>query len=327
MSELHDLVLKHGREAARQMVNTKHEKLAVDMAADILAEECDRMGITHSGFCLTALPHRRQVTKSHGGETSEQTIWRKEGHRVTLLVESGHDRDMAPIGIPYGPKARIQLIYLQTKAIQTGSPIVEMGGSMHEWFTRVGITGGGAQYREVREQSRRISACRLTFLEESDVAEIRHNGAFVENAITFKDNADHRQGSLWQDTVELNATFFKKLKEHPVPIWEPALRQISSKSMTIDIYIWLSYRLHVIEKPTPISWLSLFSQFGSSFSALKHFKPEFVRNLTFALAVYPEARIEENANGLVLYPSPSPIPSNTVSLAGIKGLGRQITKA
>ena len=38
--------------------------------------------------------------------------------------------------------------------------------------------------------------------------------------------------------------FFKILKAHPVPVWEPAIRGIAGKSMSIDIYIWLAYRLH-----------------------------------------------------------------------------------
>jgi hypothetical protein len=172
----------------------------------------------------------------------------------------------------------------------------------------VGISVGGSQYAEIRKQARRISACRLTFLEEDDTTEKRSNGAFVENAIHFKETADARQGSLWQETVELNHTFFKKLKEHPVPVWEPALRQIIDLPVSIDIYIWLSYRLHAIGHATPISWLSLHQQFGSSYKAVRQFRPEFIRNLTFALAVYPEAKVDEDKDGLVLYPSRPPIP-------------------
>ncbi|MDA8250392.1 MAG: replication protein RepA [Rhodospirillales bacterium] len=300
MSRIHDLVLTHGRDVARSMVSTKHEKLAIDMAAEILAEESERLGITHSGFCLTALPYK----------DCKQPLWRKEGHKVTLLVESGRDRNEDYIGIPYGAKARVQLLYLQTRAIQTNNPVVELGGSLHEFLRRVGISVGGSQYAEIRKQARRISACRLTFLEEDEVSEKRSNGAFVENAIHFKEKNDARQGTLWQDTVELNGTFFKKLKEHPVPVWEPALRQIIDLPVAIDIYIWLAYRLHAIDAPTSISWLSLHQQFGGSYKAVRQFRPEFLRNLTFALAVYPEAKVEEGKGGLVLHPSRPPIPES-----------------
>jgi len=304
MLRVQDLVLKHGRDMARSMVTTKHEKLAVDMAAELLAEESDRLGITHSGFCLTALPYK----------DPKASLWRKDGHQITLLVESGRDKDEQFIGVPYGAKARVQLLYLQTRAIQTNSPVVELGGSMHEFLKRVGISVGGSQYAEIRKQARRISACRLTFIEDNDVAEIRNNGAFVENAIMYKEQADTRQGTLWQDTVELNGTFFKKLKEHPVPVWEPALRQIIDLPVAIDLYIWLAYRLHVLKKATPISWLSLHQQFGSSYKNMRQFKPEFLRNLTFALAVYADAKVDETKEGLVLHPSRPPIPENVTAL-------------
>jgi len=304
MLRVQDLVLAHGRDAARAMVTTKHEKLAIDMAAELLSEESDRLGITHSGFCLTALPYKE----------CKSPVWRKDGHQVTLLVESGRDKNEEFIGIPYGAKARVQLLYLQTRAIQTNNPVVELGGSMHEFLKRVGISVGGSQYAEIRKQARRISACRLTFIEDNDIAEIRNNAAFVENAILFKDTGDARQGTLWQDTVELNGTFFKKLKEHPVPVWEPALRQIIDLPVAIDIYIWLAYRLHVLKKATPISWLSLHQQFGGSYKNVRQFKPEFLRNLTFAMAVYADARVDETKDGLILHPSRPPIPENVTSL-------------
>ena len=67
---------------------------------------------------------------------------------------------------------------------------------MHAWLARMGISGGGKNYRLVSEQARRISACRLTFLTEIPGAEFRQNGAFVQDAV-----ADERQRALWQDRV------------------------------------------------------------------------------------------------------------------------------
>ena len=320
LQDVRHLVLSHGRDVARSIVFSKAEREAVDIAADMFEEEKDRIGITHSGFCLTALPHRRQEICGADGKKSELTIWRREGHNVTLLIESGYDRDLKPIGIPFGPTARIQIIYLLTRAIQTDSPIVEMGQSMHAWFNRVGLPIGGAQYQQVKEQSRRISACRLTFLEEAEKCEVRTNASFVERAISFKQDLDPRQGLLWQDTVKLNPDFFSKVKAHPVPLFEPALKKLASKSMALDTYIWLAYRLHSLQRPTPISWISLFSQFGAGYRDVKHFKPEFRRNLLFATAAYPDANISESDTGLVLHPSRPPVPAATaVSMAGAGG--------
>lgn len=112
MGDVHRLILQHGIDGARAMAETKAGRQAVDAAAFVLAEEENRLGITHAGFAMTSLPHKR----------IEDGFWRREGHRTTLLVESGRNRNGALIGVPYGSIARLILLYLQTEAIRTGSP-------------------------------------------------------------------------------------------------------------------------------------------------------------------------------------------------------------
>lgn len=73
--------------------------------------------------------------------------------------------------------ARLILLYLQTEAVRTNDPEVELGRSMHAWLSRMGISAGGKNYKLVGEQARRISACRLTFLTEMPGAELRQNGS------------------------------------------------------------------------------------------------------------------------------------------------------
>ena len=62
--------------------------------------------------------------------------------------------------------------------------------------------------------------------------------------------------SLWQERVLLNEEFYRALREHPVPVSEAALRAIGPRSMVIDIYIWLAYRLHALRRDVEVSWQS-----------------------------------------------------------------------
>ena len=78
--------------------------------------------------------------------------------------------------------------------------------------------------------------------------------------------------------------------------------------MAIDIYIWLAYRLHVLTKPTSISWISVHTQFGAGFKHIRQMKPSFIEALGMALAVYPEASVRLEQEGLILYPSAPAIP-------------------
>jgi hypothetical protein len=180
------------------------------------------------------------------------------------------------------------------------------------------LTSGGKTYQLVAEQARRISACRLTFFTDRDNgAETRHNGAFVQDAITFASVVDDDQPTLWQDCVRLDPSFWRSLREHPVPVREEAIRAIGTRSLAIDVYIWLAYRLHSLAKPTAISWTALYAQFGAGFRLIRQIKPTFIEALNLALAVYPEARVDIEKQGLTLHPSPSAVPKTEAKRLGI----------
>ena len=132
---------------------------------------------------------------------------------------------------------------------------------MNAWLTAMGITVGGKTYQIVREQSRRISRCRLTFFRRTEQAEFVTNGAFVRDAILPANPDAPEQLPLWQERVRLDEGFYQSLIDHPLPIREAAIRQISNRSMAIDLYIWLAYRLHVLKGPVEIGWPALKRQF------------------------------------------------------------------
>jgi hypothetical protein len=95
-TRLHHLVLIHGRERARELVTAKLRPL-VDIAAEVMADESQRIGISYTGFCLTSLPHKRLL--------DDQT-WEKKGHRVTLWVEPGRMKvrgKLSPMAFPMAP--------------------------------------------------------------------------------------------------------------------------------------------------------------------------------------------------------------------------------
>ena len=79
MGEVHNLIFRHGAEGARARAETKAGRQAIDAAAALLAEEETRLGITHAGFAMTSLPHRRIA----------ESLWTRQGNRTKLLVESG----------------------------------------------------------------------------------------------------------------------------------------------------------------------------------------------------------------------------------------------
>ena len=172
---------------------------------------------------------------------------------------------------------------------------------MQVWLGRMGLSIGGNSYRLVKEQAKRISLCRLTFFGELADRQILRNGAFVEGAITMSDTPS--RPFLWQDRVRLDEAFYQALRDHPVPVNEASLRAIGPRSMALDVYIWLAYRLHALKRDTEVSWQALYAQFGGGFKRPRAFRAQFLESLELAVAVYPGARLEVTERGVKLSPS------------------------
>ncbi len=307
------LVLVHGRDQARTMVEPEQRPL-VDIAAEVLSDDAGRIGISYSGFCMTGLPHKR---------LTDEQVWEKHGHRVTLLVEPGRmkhrTRPAQVVGVPYGARARMILLYLQTQAVRTGSREVELGRSLHNWLGRMGLSWGGETGRALREQATRIAACSLRFFWEGETTDGWVKGGFVRSGLRFHDrDGNDRQGDLWEDRVVLDEVFYDALRKHPVPLREAALRELADRSAGLDLYIWLAYRLHTLNGTTLVRWPALREQFGTGYGELRFFRRDFPKMLAPAVAAYPEARVEIEDDGVVLYPSPSPVAPRVVALGGVR---------
>lgn len=292
MADVHQLILRQGIEEARRQAVTKHERLVVEAAYQVLSEDAEKMGFSYSGFALTSLPHKPQ----------RDSIWRREGHAVTLVLQSGADRTGKFLGLPYGSYARYILLFLQSQAVKTSSREIELGRSMRVWLGSMGLSIGGTTYRLVNEQARRISGCTLTFFADRGNTELMRRGGFVDGAITMTDVMSDQPG-LWQERVLLNEEFYRALREHPVPLAESALRAIGPRSMVIDIYIWLAYRLHALTRDVEVSWPALHAQFGAGYGRLRDFRADFIAGLDLAVATYPDARVSAGEEGLTLRPS------------------------
>lgn len=298
MGELHDLLERQGKQLTLQGM---FDRRVVEAAAAYLGDEDGGTGFLYTGWCQASLPHRR---------LPDEKGWQVESDRITLVVEPGMrpgaNGSPTPVGVPYGSRARLIMLYLQTEALRTGSCEVELGRSLRDWLSRMGIPQGGKSIREVREQAERISRCRLTFHIRQGIRTGMFNQQIVDGAL-FLDVESQTQGTLFVEKARLSQAFYEQLKRHPLPLEEAAIRAINNNSMAIDVYAWLAYRLHSLSTPRPVTWMALKSQFGQGFKAIRDFKVTFRQNLTLAMAVYPAAKVDMDERGVVLYPSRPPV--------------------
>lgn len=173
---------------------------------------------------------------------------------------------------------------------------------MRMWLSSMNLSIGGSTYKKVGEQARRISGCSLPFFTDRAGAEIRSHGRFVKTKITMT-SVIGDQPALWQDRVLLDEDFYRALRDHPVPVSESARHAIGPRSLVIDIYIWLAYRLHALKRDLQVSWPVLYDQFGAGFDRLRRFREHFIEGIAMAAAAYPEARVAMGERGVILRPS------------------------
>ena len=308
MGAVHQLLLEFGKDEA---LKAEHDRRVVEAAAAYLSAEENEIGFLYSGWAQAALPHRR---------LPDDEIWQVETDRVTLLVQPGARPGKPPvqIGVPYGSRARLILLYLQSEALRTGSREINLGRSLNEWLRRLGIPVGGRSAKDVRDQAERISRCRMSFQIVQGGRSGLVNQSIMDTAM-FVEEDEGGRGRMLLETATLSQMFFDQLKKHPVPIEEAAVRQIANNSLALDVYCWLAYRLHALPGPTPITWKALHVQFGQAFARRDHFRQQFKHTLELALSVYPTAKVDVHDKGITLLPSPPPVAKTPPKLVALPG--------
>jgi hypothetical protein len=310
MAELHGLIALHGREGAKLLVPESEHRL-IDLAANVMENSQSETGITYSGFCLTSLPHR---------QIGETELWKRPGENLTLVVMPGSLRiggEIVQFGVPFGSRARMILLYLQSQAQRTGSPEVELGRSMRDWMMRMNVPLGGKSSGLVREQANRLSACNLAFFYHGEEGEGFEKGSIIKSGFRFANTNDLERPNAWVDRVRLDDHFYRALMSSPVALREAAVREISGKSLSLDIYIWLAYLLPTLRQDKAVEWAALYRQFGAGYDEPRLFRRRFLDPLKTALAVYPEAKIKLIDKGLLLSPSRTPVEARIHAVAAI----------
>ena len=92
-----------------------------------------------------------------------------------------------------------------------------------------------------------------------------------------------------------------------MPVREEAIKAIGTRSLAIDIYIWLAYRLHALPKITAVSWTAIHAQFGAGFRLVRQIKPTFMDALAVALLAGAREFHDIQRSSAVYCPSTLPV--------------------
>jgi hypothetical protein len=294
------------------MALSKVQRRLLDAGEAIMADTPDELAFQHTCLAQTCLPHRRP------SDTIRR--WQRDQGRAHLLIVAGeawHEKEQRffEIGLPYGPKARLILMHLNSEALRQNSPVVEVESSLTAFVRRIqDRPPTGPEIRAYKEQLIRLSAATVRLAigrgEYSLQVDTKIIGAF-----DLWLDKEARQRMLWPSTVRLSLDYFESLKRHAVPLDERALAVLAHSALALDLYCWLAQRLHRTPSAGQfIPWPALHEQFGQGFGLIRKFRKFFLEQLTQVRVAYPEARVNIDQRGLVLWPSPPPVPERVTIL-------------
>jgi len=323
MAEIHRQLMLFGAEALRRTASAiddpglrRRELGRIEAASNAMGELADdELAFTHSGLCQTCLPHARP--------DSNDAIWERSSGRFHLMVSPGvvrgADGRAARVGVPYGTRARLIMIFLQTEGVRGRT--VNLGPSMSAWIRSLGlpVTGGPrGTIQAIREQSLRIARCEFTLQWNAPASSpgggeqmIIRDQRLVSGLSLWQGQEDG-EGPGWSATVELTSEFHEHLRQHAVPLARDAIAHLKDNSLGLDLYTLLAYRLQRLERPLLLRWQALAAQVGSDTTRVSHLAQRVKAVLPDVLAVYPDAEVEVVHHGLKLMPSRPPVPKTLV---------------
>jgi len=259
----------------------------------------------HSVLCQTGMPYR---------DPGIVRTWERTNGRVQLRIEAGSVfrselKAFAPVGLPFGPRARCVLYHLNAQALRLRSRTLDLESSLTGFISRtLGVDPNGRNVRGVKDQLMRLAAARfaLGYCEGSKGVTVQ--GTFVTGLELW---APRGQGERvpWPVAVTLSEEYYAGLIRHAVPLRESAIRALAHNAMALDVYAWLAQRLRRVkgQDSALIPWPALHEQFGADYQHRHHFRAVFVRTLHQVQAAYPQARLAIERDGLRLRPSVPPV--------------------
>jgi Plasmid encoded RepA protein len=320
LDEPHQQIDLIGLDEARRIALTNPNKSTrarmlrrVEDAHDLLSEmpALEDVAFAHSALCQVFLPHKRPA--------DNHTPWRRQSGRATLWVRPGlmrerrGDKDDALndyVGVPFGPKARLIMIFMQSEVRKRKTREIFLGKNLSSFMRALELpnTGGprGAIV-QVKEQFKRIVRSSFTIQFDGDDTVSISDTNLVEGL-----HMSNLSSEDWTATIQLSQSFFNHLMKHAVPLDRRGIAHLSNNSLGLDLYALFAHRLPRLNRELRLSWEKLQEQIGSEYKQPRDLSRAVRTVLPEVKIAYPHANVEVGKGGLVLRPSKEVVPKTMV---------------
>jgi hypothetical protein len=295
---------------ARSRALSPVKRRVIESSVKIRGELPDEVVYQHSVFCQTVLPYR--------DPGPDVRTWEREQGYASLLLEAGHIKGpkgkYVPVGLPYGPTARLILTYLNTQALQTHNRVIEVHDGLTAFVRRLqGFSPNGQQIARTKEQLLRLSGCVVRIAYDLGERTSKQGNCTIVSGLELWEKEGER--FLFPTQIALSLDYAESLLAHAVPLDERAVAALAHSAMALDLYMWLAQRLHRVDPQRGqfITWVALHAQFGQGYKHIRHFRADFKTALNQVLTQYPAARVKLDKGGMLIGHSPTPIQSRSTT--------------
>ncbi len=290
------------------------------ISAAVQIEQDDPLEIVyqHSLFCQVALPRSRP----------EGRMFERAYRNGLVRLEAGALYDghkMIEQPLPAGPKPRLALMHINSQAVKTHSPYIDIGNSCAEFLRRLGLNAqSGNTYTLFKREMQALAACRMTLGFSEGNKKITIDAKPISRFEAWL-TANDDERAMWPAELRLSQEYFESLQKHAVPLDARAVSALAHSALALDIYSFLARRLYTLQSPVKVTWHQFHAQFGQEYTgqdAVKDFKKKLVPAVRASLALYLDAKVEEVRGGLLLKPSMPPVHARSVAVS--HGLAAQV---
>lgn len=278
---------------------------------DVDARDAHSLGYTARILTIATLPHRAQ-----SGDHYER---QNGGYRLVVQALPG-------AGLPFGSYPRLLLSWLSTEIVRTRRRELELGRSMAQFLDRLGLqrNGGRGRAASAPDGSARsagtIWRLRRQIVSLFGARFVLHHVTRAGEGVEILPIGDRVQlwatddGSSRTDfpsTVCVSEPFYEHVLRGPVPVDLRALRALKRSPLALDLYTWLTHRAFVQQNggraTTVVPWSALQGQFGADYPRDSRGRADFKKAFCVAYrrvqAVYPQVRLDDRGDALVVLPS------------------------
>lgn len=299
----------------------------INDAARLANEETNEAGFKgymSRVFTQVSLPYKDPLKANPDARN-----WKRRNGGMVLKVEPGEilrSDGSSAYEFPYGKYPRLVLPWITTNIVEQdrlgernldGSMTIAIPETTRAFFIDLGLAWGGTPGKDFTAQLKRLFKARFEITETTvtsknvmeRVASFQVVKAFQLSFGKDTGELDQKQSSLWGNQVVISADFVEDLLSCPIPVDLRAMAVLAkSGPLAMDMYSWLNYRLPSAKRSSVVPWELLNWQFGGQYKLVRQFKAQFVKHLTIVQIVYPEARFDVRADGLLIKPSPPATP-------------------